>query len=93
MLKFHPLAEVFPLIEGAEFDALPCRVAAPVPRGKGAGLFDPDGLPHAPASRTAPFVQMALIAAGEAIADAAGDETARSKRVEEVWGAGMDERC
>lgn len=80
-------------LEGKEFEAMPCRVAARVPRGKGAGLFDPDGLPHAPASRTAPFVQLALVAAAEALVDASGDEAAHSKSIAEIWGQGMDSRC
>jgi 3-oxoacyl-[acyl-carrier-protein] synthase II len=80
-------------LEGKEFEAMPCRVAACVPRGKGAGLFDPDGLPHAPASRTAPFVQMALIAASEALVDASGDKDAHSKSIADIWGKGMDSRC
>ena len=80
-------------LEGQEYEAMPCRVAAQVPRGKGAGLFDPDGLPFAPSSRTAPFVQMALVAAAEALVDATGDEAAHTKSIAELWGQGVDSRC
>ena len=80
-------------LEGKEFEAMPCRVAARVPRGKGDGLFDSDGLQHAPASRAAPFVQMVLVAAAEALVDASGDEKAHSKSIADLWGPGMDVRC
>jgi len=80
-------------LEGKAFEALPCQVAATVPRGKGDALFDPDGLEHAPSSRTAPFVQMALVAAAEALADASGDKAAHSKSISDLWGDGMDARC
>ena len=80
-------------LEDKAFETLPCQVAATVPRGKGEALFDPEGLEHAPASRTAPFVQMALIAAAEALADAWGDDAARSKSIADLWGDGTDSRC
>ena len=80
-------------LQGKEFEELPCRVAATVPRGKGDGLFDPDGLPHAPASRTAPFVQMALVAAAEALLDASSCEGAAHKSIADIFGVGMDLKC
>jgi 3-oxoacyl-[acyl-carrier-protein] synthase II len=53
----------------------PCSVAALVPRGKGAGKFDPDGVEGFPSSRTAPFVQYAIIAADQALRDAGLEST------------------
>ena len=80
-------------LEGAEFAALPCRVAGTVPRGSGAGLFDAEALPHAPASRNAPFVQMALVAADEALADADGGAASQHRTINGVWGDGAEARC
>jgi 3-oxoacyl-[acyl-carrier-protein] synthase II len=57
-------------LEGTQYEDLPCKVAGLVPRGKEAGLWNEDSLPHAPTSRTATFVQFALTAADEALADA-----------------------
>jgi 3-oxoacyl-[acyl-carrier-protein] synthase II len=57
-------------LAGPQYADLPCKVAGLVPRGKEAGLWDDAGLPHAPPSRTALFVQYALSAADEALSDA-----------------------
>ena len=57
-------------LQGPQYADLPCRVAGLVPRGTDPGHFDEASLPHAPSSRTAPFVQFALAAADEALADA-----------------------
>jgi 3-oxoacyl-[acyl-carrier-protein] synthase II len=69
-----------------------------VPRGKDPGYFDPDAMPEYPSSRTDPFVQLAILAADEALADAhagAGGSTKAegTLRVGDVFGEAAADRC
>jgi 3-oxoacyl-(acyl-carrier-protein) synthase len=71
-------------------DHQPTR-AALVPRGKGAGHFDHDGVEGFPSSRTVPFVQCAIIASDLALHDAgSGAHSRRPKCFTPFFEAGVE---
>jgi len=78
-------------LEGEAYANLPCKVAASVPRGPDPHQFDSSSLADYPSSRTAPFVQLAILAADEALADAVGAGGAGHSLVQpkDIWGEEM----
>ena len=72
-------------LEDERLAALPCRLAAQVPRGTGVGEFDATAVIPAREARTASaaFVSFALGAAREAVADARLDMTGGSENATE----------